>query len=106
MLADDDLEWYHLALCQHMNDPVEGKEPHTYTDKFVEGYEDDPVLAQTMDGICLACPVRNMCLRAGIEGKEYGLWGAVFLNNGKVDEQRNAHKTEDIWNEIRSGLGG
>lgn len=106
MQADEELEWYHLALCQHMNDPIPDKEPHTYIDKFAEGYEDDPVLAKNMDSICLACPVRNACLREGIENKEYGLWGGVFLNNGKVDEPRNAHKTEDVWNEIRSGLGG
>jgi len=106
MQADDELEWYHLSLCQHMNDPIPGKQPHTYIDKFAEGYEDDPVLAKIMDGICLTCPVRKSCLREGVENKEYGLWGAVFLNNGKADEQRNSHKTPEVWEEIRSGLRG
>lgn len=109
MVEDNSLRWYHLALCKGMNDrekPVEGEERKKYTDKFYEGYEDDPVFAATMDSICLSCPVRAICLREGIENNEHGLWGAVYLNNGKIDEARNAHKTEDIWEKIRSPHGG
>lgn len=95
MLEDDNVEWYHLGLCQGMQ-----------TNWFYDDYEADPVFAQTMDNNCLACPVRNMCLREGIENGEYGLWGGVFLNNGKMDKARNSHKTEGIWEQIRGGLGG
>lgn len=110
MLEDnEDIEWYHLAICQGMNDrpkPKPGQPRKKYVDKFYEGYEDDPVFAANMDSICLSCPVRAMCLREGIENNEYGLWGGVYLTNGKMDPARNAHKTDDIWEQIRSGISG
>jgi WhiB family transcriptional regulator, redox-sensing transcriptional regulator len=93
MLEDDSLEWYHLSVCRGME-----------TNYFYDDYESDPLFAKVMDGICLSCPVRKMCLRWGVENSEYGLWGGVFLNNGKTDKARNAHKTEDIWSEIRGGI--
>lgn len=93
MLEDDDLEWGHLAVCQGMK-----------TNWFYDDYEADPLFAQMMDGICLSCPVRQLCLRDGVEDNEYGLWGGVFLNNGKMDKSRNAHKTEEVWAKIRGGI--
>jgi len=104
MVEDNELEWYHLAVCRGMNDKSPGEQPHTHKDYFAEEYENDPVMAQVMDGICLSCPVRKMCLREGIEGNEYGLWGGVYLVNGKMDETKNAHKSDDVWNEIRNGI--
>lgn len=92
---DTELEWYHVSVCQNME-----------TNWFYDDYEADPVFAANMDTVCLSCPVRNLCLREGVDNQEYGLWGGIFLNNGKVDTARNAHKTEDVWAQIRSGLGG
>lgn len=100
-MPDDELKWWHFALCQGMNDLPASSVPHKHTDPFFEGYEDDPVLAETMDSICKACPVRRLCLAEGIENGESGCWGGVFLVNGKVDESRNAHKTPDDWQHIR-----
>lgn len=100
-MHDDDLKWYHFALCQGMNDLPAGTKPHKHTDPFFEGYEDDSVMAGVMDGICSSCPVRRMCLKEGIENGETGLWGGVFLINGKMDETRNSHKTPDDWENIR-----
>ena len=96
MLNDDeDIEWYHVSICQGMR-----------TSWFYEDYEADPFFAKVMDGICLSCPVRAMCLREGVENQEYGLWGGVYLNNGKADEVRNAHKSDEVWDEIRGGISG
>ncbi len=93
MQQDDDLNWYHLSLCRDME-----------TNWFYDDYERDPVLAAVMDDICLACPVRKFCLMEGLDNKEYGLWGGIFLDNGNVDKVRNEHKTEDVWSQIRSGI--
>lgn len=90
---DEDLEWFHLSICKGMK-----------TNWFYDDYENDPVFAGIMDSVCLACPVRAMCLREGVLNKEYGLWGGVFLSNGKTDDSKNAHKTEEVWEEIRSGI--
>lgn len=104
MQPDNELRWYHLAICQGMNDKDSEKNTEPHKDYFYEEYESDPVVAELMDGICLSCPVRASCLREGVENKEYGLWGGVYLDNGKVDEAKNAHKTEDIWEQIRGGI--
>lgn len=104
MVEDTDLSWYHLAVCQGMNDPQPDSDAHQHKDYFYEEYEADPVVAQVMDSICFSCPVRASCLREGIENKEWGLWGGVFLMNGKMDESRNAHKTEETWDEVKAGI--
>jgi hypothetical protein len=97
MLEDDDLNWWHLAICQGMNDKRPDDEPHQHKDYFYDEYEKDPVMAKVMDSICMSCPVRQQCLRDGIENGEYGLWGGIFLDNGKIDKTRNAHKTDETW---------
>ena len=91
--SNEELEWYHLNICRGMD-----------TNYFYDDYEADPEFAKVMDDICLSCPVRAMCLREGVENQEYGLWGGVYLNNGKTDTARNAHKTDEIWAEVRRGL--
>lgn len=92
---DKELEWWHISVCQGMN-----------TNWFYDDYESDPVFAKVMDGICASCPVRAICLREGVEGNEYGLWGGVYLSNGRPDPTRNAHKDEDAWQEIRGAISG
>jgi hypothetical protein len=103
-MLDDDLSWYHLAICKGMNDRRNKDEAEPHLDYFYEGYEDDPVFAATMDSICLSCPVRALCLREGVENGEYGLWGGVYLDNGKPDQKKNAHKTDEVWAKIRAGI--
>jgi hypothetical protein len=93
-LDADELEWQDIAICT--GQPIE---------LFYEAYESSERTAKTVDSMCLSCPVRSLCLQAGVEGSEWGVWGGVFLTNGKMDEKRNIHKTQDIWEEIRSGVG-
>lgn len=92
-LDAEDLQWYHLAVC-HGQD----------IRRFHEWYEANERIAKNTDAMCLSCPVRKECLQTGIENGEYGVWGAVFLTAGKMDEQKNAHKTADIWEQIREGI--
>jgi hypothetical protein len=105
MLEDDELEWYHLSICRGMNDKREGEEPHQHKDYFYDEYEADPVMAMVMDSICLSCPVRALCYREGVSNQEFGLWGGVFLTNGKIDESRNAHKSDEVWAQLGINRG-
>jgi hypothetical protein len=89
-MDDDELEWYHIGICRGMQ-----------TNWFYVDYENDPIFAKVMDSICASCPVQAMCLREGMENKEYGLWGGVFLNNGKPDLAKNAHKGEEAVEALR-----
>lgn len=68
---------------------------------FFEGYESDPSLRPETNAICASCPVRRQCLEYGLENKETGVYGGVYLNRGHVDENKNADKTKDEWQEIK-----
>lgn len=92
-LDPDDFDWEDLAACQNM--------PLNY---FYERYEEDTVHARNADALCFSCPVQRECLKTGVENKEWGLWGGVFLNNGVVDVNRNEHKSEEDWERVRQGI--
>lgn len=92
-LDADDLEWQDLALCAG----------HDLW-RFYEGYETSERTAKNTDAMCLSCPVRKQCLQTGIENGEWGCWGGVFLVKGRVDEEKNSHKTPDVWQQIREGI--
>lgn len=92
-LDADELEWHDLAICAGQD-----------VNLFYKRYEESPRIAKIVDEMCLSCPVRKVCLQTGIENSEWGTWGGVFLVNGRPDQNKNAHKTEDIWKEIREGI--
>lgn len=92
-LDTDDLEWYDLSICAGQD-----------VGRFYEKYEASPRIAKQTDQMCLSCPVRKECLQSGVENNEWGVWGGVFLVNGKPDENKNSHKTAEVWEEIREGI--
>lgn len=40
------------------------------------------------------------CFDYGVQTESFGVWGGVFLNDGKLDNVRNSHKTPEIWKSI------
>lgn len=90
----DDIKWEDLALCQG-----------TDLSLYYEQYENDEDTARTVDEVCLSCPVLATCLRAGNERGEWGVWGAVYLVNGKMEPSRNKHKNKAVWKRIRERVG-
>lgn len=89
-LDPEDLAWQDLSICQGMA-----------TNNFYDDYEADPQFAQVIDECCLSCPVLTQCLQAGMEGKEYGVWGGIYLTSGTKDDNRNSHKSPEIWERIK-----
>lgn len=90
----DDFVWQDLALCANDANPTH----------FYEDYETDDEVARQVDQMCLSCPVMEACAKQGMQG-EHGVWGGIYWNGaGKPDKARNAHKTEEVWNEIRDRL--
>lgn len=67
------------------------------TNLFFDKYEDDTHLAKTVDGICQRCPVNQSCFAWGVSNKEWGVWGGIYLRDGKIDKEFNAHKTKEDW---------
>lgn len=92
-LDENTLSWHQLAACKNM--PL---------DLFYETYEEDVEIAKAVDERCLSCPVMKECLLDAVENKDSGVRGAIFLNNGKQDKQRNLHKTPEVWERIQARL--
>lgn len=92
-LDPDDLEWTDFAVCAGQRVSL-----------FYDEYESNIRTAKNVDQMCLSCPVRAQCLQVGVENNEWGCWGGVFLVSGKPDDNKNAHKTPDIWEKIREGI--
>jgi hypothetical protein len=89
------LEWQDLALCDGME-----------TNLFYDDYESDEQVALMIDQACLSCPVLAQCLERGVDNSEWGVWGGIYLVSGKPDMNRNAHKTQEIWQQIKERIGG
>lgn len=94
-LDSKDFEWQKIAPCRSYEDP----------DLFFEAYEEDDQTARVVDQICLHCPVVKQCFASGVKGKEVGVWGGVYLKNGKYDRDQNSHKDTDVLKEL-SALHG
>lgn len=91
----EDVTWKDLALC-------DGRMP---TRLFYEDYESDEQVAKMVDDACLSCPVMAMCLTAGMDNDEWGVWGGIYLVSGKMDDNRNSHKTPEVWEKIKERIG-
>jgi hypothetical protein len=73
--------WQESARCK--DEPLEN---------FFEAYETDRSVAEDTDDMCLDCPVRNWCLKEGVETAGTGVFGGVYLSLGKFSKTRNSHK--------------
>jgi hypothetical protein len=78
--------WLSEALCA-------GTDTELYFDK----YELDQDIARDIDRRCLSCPVIKECFDYGVKTESFGVWGGVFLNDGKLDNVRNSHKSQEVW---------
>lgn len=90
-----DEQWYTKASCKDFDVSL-----------FFEKYEHDAEMARTMDLLCLSCPVIKECFESGCETNSWGVWGGVFLVEGKPDGARNAHKDEKTWSEVLKKVNG
>jgi hypothetical protein len=78
--------WRDLAKCLHMD-----------TNLFFDMYEEDKKLAATIDKLCQSCPSNRECFAVGVSNKEWGVHGGVYLRDGTIDKEFNAHKTKQDW---------
>lgn len=73
-----------------------GLDTNTFFDKYEENVDVRPIV----DSLCAACPVARICFANGICGKEWGVWGGVYLEGGEISKEFNNHKTKDQWGEL------
>lgn len=99
---EEDFHLEHLAACRGMNtswffdkEDEDGSDDQTYSDS---------VIARMVDATCLTCPISVDCYLKGRAGKEWGVWGGVYLQDGEINAKMNSHKTEEVWNEWRNSV--
>lgn len=85
--------WKDEASCLGLN-----------TNFYFEEYEDNIELRSGMDKICMNCPVRKVCFANGVSGKEWGVWGGVYLEGGEISREFNRHKSKQEWSNIWQAL--
>ena len=64
---------------------------------FFDAYEEQLEIRSSIDSLCLSCPVAKTCFAVGISGKEWGVWGGVYLVDGEISKEFNNHKTKNDW---------
>ena len=79
-------EWKDEASCQGYD-----------TNLFFEKYEDDASLRPAVDKICSQCPVAKECFAVGVSQKEWGVWGGIYIENGKISREFNRHRSKEDW---------
>jgi hypothetical protein len=67
------------------------------TNLFFDKYEEDESLRSGIDKVCSLCPVRRTCFAVGISGKEWGVWGGIYLESGEISREFNKHKSKQDW---------
>lgn len=83
--------WRSEALCSGAD-----------TEQFFDQYENDQNIAKETDRMCMSCPSIKECFDYGVQTESYGVWGGIYLNEGKLDNVRNSHKTQEVWKSVLS----
>ena len=66
---------------------------------FFDKYEQDVTLRPAIDEFCGDCPVARHCFAVGISQKAWGVWGGIYLEDGKISREFNRHRSKADWAE-------
>lgn len=67
---------------------------------FFDTYEEQLDIRNNIDSLCMSCPVAKTCFAVGVSGKEWGVWGGVYLVDGEISREFNNHKTKKDWSTV------
>lgn len=79
-------EWKDSGLCRDYD-----------TNMFFDTYEEDEVLRPAIDSLCSRCPMAKQCFAVGVSQKEWGVWGGIYIENGKISREYNKHRSKADW---------
>lgn len=74
------------------------------TNIFFDKYEENEELRSAVDDLCNKCPVQRDCLASAVSRQEWGVWGGVYFEKGKISKEFNSHKSKDKWFDVWSSL--
>lgn len=104
-LNEDTVHWHDLAACKNIVTVYyDDNDEKQIFDPMFDSYENDSspyVVRKSVDEMCISCPVRQICYDFGVEKEQSGVWGGVYLSNGKHDRTRNEHKSKEVWKKLR-----
>ena len=67
------------------------------TNFFFDKYEEEEQFRPAIDKLCSSCPVRKECFAIGVSQKEWGVWGGIYLEGGKISKEFNTHRSRSDW---------
>lgn len=67
------------------------------TNMFFDTYEEDEKLRPAIDSLCSKCPMAKQCFAVGVSQKEWGVWGGIYIENGKISREYNKHRSKADW---------
>jgi hypothetical protein len=79
-------EWKDEGICRDYD-----------TNLFFDKYEEDIDLRPAIDNLCSGCPMARQCFAFGVSHKEWGVWGGIYIENGKISREFNKHRTKEDW---------
>lgn len=79
-------EWKNQASCINLD-----------TELFFDKYEEDLNVRPAIDALCANCPVVRQCFANAVSQKGWGVWGGVYLENGKISREFNRHRSKEDW---------
>lgn len=74
------------------------------TNLFFDKYEENKEVASFVDSLCVRCPAQRQCLAYAVSNQEWGVWGGVYFEGGKISKEFNSHKTKEDWFKAWSGI--
>jgi hypothetical protein len=84
----DKHEWKDLGSCREYD-----------TNLFFDKYEENADLRPGIDKLCADCPMVKHCFAVGVSQKEWGVWGGVYIENGKISREFNKHRSKEDWSQ-------
>jgi hypothetical protein len=82
----DKHKWKDEGLCRDYD-----------TNLFFDKYEENVELRPAIDNLCSGCPMVRQCFAVGVSQKEWGVWGGIYVENGKISREFNKHRTKEDW---------
>jgi hypothetical protein len=67
------------------------------TNLFFDKYEENESLRPAIDKLCAECPLARQCFAVAVSQKEWGVWGGIYVENGKISREFNKHRTKADW---------
>lgn len=82
----DSQKWKANAACKNYD-----------VNLFFDKYEENENLRPAIDKLCDECPISRHCFAIGISQKEWGVWGGIYLEGGKVSREFGKHRSKAQW---------